>query len=111
VLVRISETLYRAADHIEQNGWYQGYFWPIPRYAAEAPYTAGDPCCAMGAIAVVEDVDPVCQTPDAMRYLAEHLGYEFAARVADWNDMPERTKDEVLAALRGAAERAERAGK
>jgi hypothetical protein len=66
----------------------------------------------LGAIAVVGGVDPVHEDTVAMRYLAEHLGLNGrSSRVADWNDMGERTKEEVLAALRGAALRAERAGK
>jgi len=108
--VRISETLYKAADHIEQNGWYQGYFWPRPDIGWEPPYVDGDPCCALGAIAVVEDVNPHGVDTEAMKYVAEHVGLGTAS-FADWNDDPDRTKDEVLVALRGAAERAERAGR
>jgi len=109
--MKISETLYKAADHIERRGWHQGYFWPGEKEAFEPPYVEGDPCCALGAIAVVENRDPVHETTAAMDYLAEHLGYKMAAFVADWNDMGSRTKDEVLAALRGAALRAEKAGR
>ena len=105
--MKISKVLSKAADHIEKHGWYQGYYWPSPTdYKWREPsYTEGDPCCALGAIAVVEGRDPVHEETAAMEFLAEHIG-ETTAGVADWNDAGSRTKDEVLAALRGAAERA-----
>ena len=54
--MKISETLDRAADHIEQHGWHQGYFWPNDGHElGYPPYVDGDPCCALGAIAVVEE--------------------------------------------------------
>ena len=112
--MKISETLYKAAEHIEVHGWYQGYFWPHEGLG-DPPYTQGDPCCALGAISVVEDSDPVQHDTPAMRELADYLGAKDplggSAPVAEWNDTPLRTKEEVLAALRGAALRAERAGK
>ena len=114
--MKISETLYKAAEHIEAHGWYQGYYWPHPKDRIEPPYVQGDPCCALGAIAVVEDSDPMYDT-DAMKELADYLGIGVglilgkSAGVADWNDTAGRTKEEVLAALRGAALRAEKAGR
>jgi hypothetical protein len=108
--MKISETLDKAADHIVAHGWYQGYYWPTGETLWEPPYTEGDPCCALGAIAVVEGVDPANDVTDAMEFLAQHLG-ETATGVADWNDAGSRTKDEVLAALRGAAERAKVLGR
>jgi len=108
--VKISETLYKAADHIDQNGWYQGWFWP-GEWVGVPPYVDGEPCCMLGAIHLVEGSDPERDEPPAMQYLADHLGMRYAAAAAAWNDMSHRTKDEVLVALRGAAERAERAGR
>lgn len=109
--MKISETLYRAAEHIETYGWHQGYYWPhSDRLSIEPPYIDGDPCCALGAIAVVEGADPTIDTTGAMEELADYVG-ETPAGVADWNDAGSRTKEEVLAALRGAALRAERAGR
>lgn len=113
--MKISEALYKAAGHIEEYGWYQGYFWPDHEVGWEPPYVWGDSCCVLGAIAVVEEVDPINQDTEAMKFLADHLGLKGvvsgSARVADWNDMSMRTKDEVLTALRGAAQRAERLGR
>ena len=109
--MKISETLDKAADHIVTHGWYQGYFWPNDGHElGYPPYVDGDPCCALGAIAVVEEMDQVLVYSEPMRFVGEHLGLK-PAEVADWNDMPYRTKEEVLAALRGAAKRAEVLGK
>jgi hypothetical protein len=112
--VKISETLYKAAEHIEMHGWHQGYFWPHHDRTftfEEPPYTDGDPCCAIGAIGVVEGVDPANVTTDAMEALKTFLGFDFISHVPDWNDSKGRTREEVLAALRGAALRAEKAGR
>lgn len=108
--MKISETLYKAAEHIEVHGWHQGYYWPHPDLSLEPPYIDGDPCCALGAISVVEGSDPVIEATPAMEELALYLGMN-TVLVADWNDMGYRTKEEVLAALRGAALRAEKAGR
>ena len=109
--MKISETLDKAADHIVVNGWWQSYYWPTTSHIlGEPPYVDGDPCCALGAISVVEEVRPTRVTTDAMHFLGGTLGMSGVA-VADWNDAPGRTKDEVLAALRGAAERARVLGK
>ena len=106
--MKISKVLSRAADHIEEHGWFQGYFWPADDYLwSDAPYTDGDPCCAIGAVAVVEGVDPVAFDTEAMQFVAGHLAMT-TARFTDWNDDPKRTKEEVLAILRAASERAKR---
>ena len=109
--MKISETLDKAADHIVEHGWHQGFYWPTVGHALGEPeYVEGDPCCALGALSVVEGVNVYAGLTMAMGFLGQHLGMN-AMSIADWNDTPERTKDEVLAALRGAAKRAEVLGK
>jgi len=105
--VKVSKVLRKAADHIETYGHHKGYFWPDGE-SFDAPYTAGDPCCALGAIAVVEGVDPTIFDTEAMQFVADHLAMT-TPRFADWNDS--HSDVEVLAILRAASEQAKRLGR
>lgn len=74
--------------------------------------------CTSGAIRAINTFNGT-----APKALADYLGLEYTTEVHDdnvvvyessvqaaifrWNDKPERTKDEVVAALRGAADRME----
>lgn len=105
----VADVLDGAAAVIRRNGWHQGAFsaFSSGRKLAERPV------CAMGAINIV-----TCGRPDQSGYgeehtlssaaysaLERHLGIDHSAGA--WNDNPDRTVEEVLAALEGAA-RAER---
>lgn len=85
------EALNAAADYIEQNGWFQ-----------DEPADAGDgTACAIWAL------DEVAGGfyNDARNALVNHLGLrELRLSVIQWNDAPGRTKEEVIAAFRAAAE-------
>jgi hypothetical protein len=93
-------TLNRAADIIEQTGWTQGAF---AIDAAGNPVTALSPTatcyCTIGAIrkAAGGHTRVIARANAA---LCEHLGIR---DTADWNDTAGRTREEVVAALRGAA--------
>jgi len=94
-----SEVLECAAKKIEEEGWVQNNY-----YARDEGY------CVVGAVAA-------CLNPDFTR---NYLGIGQAADVlwqnrpqpmtfltfTRWNDAPERTKEEVIAALLSAAEKA-----
>jgi hypothetical protein len=90
-------TLLAAANYIETHGHCKG------RYGA----TWDDAACAVGAICKVEN-DMERKNAAATR-LGEYLvakreiapSNQFA--IPDWNDKPERTKAEVVMALRQAA--------
>jgi len=113
--------LKRAADVIDKRGWHQGGYtndtgcvctlgalrvaaagvpddapyWDVQSAALDLPGRFDDP-----------DHDEVDRAAVALEdYFGRHniLGWD----VADWNDNPERTKDEVTAALRAAAEEVE----
>lgn len=110
----VADILTAAADLIDKPGaWTQeeyardserhGIGW-LPRLRAD-----GVCFCTVGAIAA--------STPTTVRHwgdiedgpaaqaLADHLGIHRDA-IPDWNDAPERTQAEVVAALRAAADKA-----
>lgn len=114
---QIAADLRAAADVLERDGWTQGSFHRL--------VDEGRIChCAEGAIAVAsgrhEDVrpDPVSNSMvdwkpntdasarhwDALDALAEVID---AHNIPSWNDTPGRTADEVIAALRAAADAVE----
>lgn len=112
--------IYRAAaDVIRENGWHKNeYFRPV----SDVP-PAKCPVCLMGAVLVaavgtpqhIHDEGGECdETCFPLVWLATFMtkaGYcdTDAMGIADWNDEPERTVDEVVAALEAAASAAESA--
>jgi hypothetical protein len=84
----IADVLRRAADRIERLG-----------HCKHALGTIEGPNCLLGAI--IHEADD--------KDLAERAVIHFTARTgiawrATWNNAPERTKEEVVSALRAAAE-------
>lgn len=104
----VRDILLGAADYIEKHGWRQGGFGAWGGRLG--------PCCAAGAIGVMttgEGVGACALGTAAKRQLAAMVTQrqdvplaECVPVIADWNDAPERTKDEVVAKLREAAEAA-----
>ena len=98
-----AETLRKAADVIRERGWYQGDFEKYP----------GGPCCASEAIYRASGVysgnysDQRQLLSKAFDFLSEAAGLSPSELIAPWNDAPERTADEVIAALLKAADLAE----
>lgn len=108
--MQVKELLLKAADHINEVGLHKGNFFE------DYDRMNTGPCCTRGAFEVAagyrqaEDygvIQAALQRIDgARRALAAHLGLELNERdepVAAWNDAPERTKEEVVAALRACA--------
>lgn len=110
------EILTKAAEVIEERGWYQGGFMPSLTDMDPADL----PVCVLAAINVAADHDPdegfgpAGDRQDAALALAEHLGLRAALDDFeeegienvignDWNDRPERTAEQVTAALRECA--------
>ena len=102
-----ADILDKAADLIEQRGWAQGYF---------VDHRGG--LCARGAIYAACGMEP---DPDPHVRIVEWPGWNPADPAWDalcqldtavddfaemWNDAPERTKEEVVSALRAAAQAA-----
>lgn len=116
------EVLSAAADHMEEVGLYKGDFYDPGdrghRYADHAllgPVILGaqqKPCCALGAIYAAAapslrlgmriDTDPLAGRATSL--LVRQIGLEDEVSIPDWNDAPERTQEEVVAALRAAAQ-------
>jgi hypothetical protein len=97
------EVLIKAADLLDSapTAWTQKRIardnkgWPEPPNHPRA-------CswCAMGAIAKVQNLPRAPQLYDsASKLLAHHLKID----IVDWNDAPERTREDVVQALRSAA--------
>ncbi len=91
------EVLRKAAAHIEE------YEWDRLRWGSE-----GNACCAVGAIQAVlghgYDDQWYALRDAATESLRGHVSGEYVTR---WNGTPGRTKDEVIAALLGAADACE----
>lgn len=101
----VPAALNAAADYIDTHGWMQGV------KAYNAVFHPGLPTCASVAVQVVVggeewSTSPTCY--DTFAALSAHLdvAYDFrqpALGIVRWNDEEDRTKDEVVAALREAA--------
>jgi hypothetical protein len=113
--LRAAELLAAAADRIERCGLFQGEYWPISA-GRHTTYVDGDPCCALGALAVAAEFDdaPLADValdtrPElilAIDALTEHIDSPSGgqpAQVPAWNDRPGRTHIKVGSALRAAA--------
>ena len=87
----VADVLHRAADLIERRGWRQG----AARMSNRHCY------CALDALEAVCSDRP--GQVAAFSVLIDTLG---VSSLTGWNDTPGRTKAEVVAAFRDAAERA-----
>ncbi len=93
--MNVAEILEAAADWLECNGWVQG------------KYYQGMSSCSVGAILRVAKVssmllnDDECPTEisEAISAMQKVAG----GPLLHWNDQPERTAEEVVAAFRAAA--------
>lgn len=109
----------RAAEVIKTNGHVKGRFYePLHVDGTNAsPQRPSEECpvCAVGALRVAAGYDPDnglgLESWQAIRFLSPRVysnttDADPVERIADWNDAPERTADEVVAALLDAAEAA-----
>lgn len=125
--MKTSEILDKAADVIDRNGWIKGD-WYEPEERGDAPEDC--PVCAGAAINIAleyapdfdhDDVDvDDGAAADAFSALLRQVVFETRGAptprnliqdIAYWNDEDERTEDQVLAALRAAAEAERSAGR
>lgn len=106
--MKISETLYKAADLLEQNGVCKGSFYRIGPYG-ETRY------CTLGAI---REVVQYYYPRSAIRFLSEFIREEFGSptvdgfkTVAGFNDNRNRKPATIIRTVRRAAAKAEAEGK
>jgi len=94
--VKTSEVLLLAGDVLRERGWRQGWFgFPV------------GPMCMLGACNFAIDGRPdghaaVDTMPEVLDVLDVVTTQDAEGRRAIWNDSPQRTKDDVLAALDAA---------
>lgn len=98
----------RAADIVGRNGLHKGSFCAM---GPDLPKMLSNrACCARGAINLAANGDNPQQISDvgeeAHTALCAYLGIadEEDGSVADWNDDENTTAEQVIAALRGAAQ-------
>jgi len=127
--VKVSTVLTRAAKWIDEYGLAKGNHW---RYRNGRPLREavlvedvqkaidkGCKACTWGGLYIgayepgmaVGDSDEIwARTSEAAGYVREVIDHRFVI-IPDWNDEPERTKDEVVQALKEAAKAARKDGK
>jgi hypothetical protein len=94
---QVAADLRAAAEVLRRDGWTQEKFTSL----------AGCHCAAGAMRMVAEDVE---KWRDAIDALCDGLAIApYPISVYRWNDAPERTADEVIAALEAAADAAEAA--
>lgn len=104
-----ADALEKAAILLESNGLFKGAYYDARQSVRRDRYAEDCRMCTMGAINTA-----VTGNPDATPAWEESHGrvHELYAAVeqflgvrslADWNDAEERTQEEVVAALKGAA--------
>ena len=106
--VLLDKVLLDAAEFLEEKDWCQGAFARNSSYESVSIYNL-DACkfCLAGAVMV--STRAVVVSPGVHRGSILNAAYEkienlIASNVTVWNDKPGRTKEEVINALRKAAE-------
>ena len=100
-----ADVLERAADLLEEFGWCQHqYARTAFGVGVDVDDARAASFCAVGAIdrATLDLAAAPLRSPAVQEFLKDVPGRWFA----DWNDAPDRTKQEVVSALREAAARA-----
>ena len=82
--------LISAADHIEKHGWW------CKKHGANK----GIKACLMTSIWFSSNSNEAIKAADRVTH---YLGFKNRAEAVQWNDAPERTKKQVVSALREAA--------
>lgn len=83
----VKDDLLKAADYIDEHGWCQG--------------DSGD---ASGRVCLVGALEMTINDRRRLKSAADALRHSIGcSRLSRWNDAPERTQAEVVAALRAAA--------
>ena len=104
-----------AADYIERAGLHKGDLYDREFLQGKAPNEPGSysdpledgrvvatetPCCTYGALLAFDYWEGF----RLLMGFERHIGITGTSAVGPWNDAPERTKEEVVAALRSFAD-------
>jgi hypothetical protein len=130
-VVTPADTLRGAAHYLIRHGLHQGTYYPRPDNPADPKYQPFPPACVVGALAMAaygrrrDSVYTAADDSDGLRaltragdaltdYLArteptgsplwEDTDLDFEASPFTWNDDPNRTANQVIAALNAAAD-------
>ena len=96
--MKTSESLAQALSKIESKGWCQGHYAEDERGSDTDP--GSDKAVKFCSLGAVLSLSPYHTSMIAIRYYLE-LATERSS-IASWNDEPERTKEEVVAAYKKA---------
>lgn len=108
----LAEIYLKAAEVIRANGHYKGAYWGRPESEVGVELTAAEcPVCTVGALSVVTSGHPVPAIDEAdgviVHFASRLAGPVNAAAavvaISTWNDAPERTAADVIAAFEQAA--------
>jgi hypothetical protein len=105
--LEIADVLDRAAAHIEKVGWLQGDLYDD--YTVPRKQLTECRVCAMGALNVALHGTPIFPLDLQPHEMTSHEIADIVRRriddveLADWNDAPQRSQDEVTALLRKTA--------
>jgi hypothetical protein len=92
VTLTVPQVLHAAADELELAGWTQGHYHDIDGRRD-----------ALGALAHIAECDPTYTRTETFNTAERHLLAAIDSdSVIDWNDDPERTRRDVVAAFHKA---------
>lgn len=99
--MKLSEILRAGKANIEKHGWGQGI--------GEVLFGRPNKCCALTAISIQKTgcMEQINECVAAVRLFRGVNGFGTSTSVAQWNDAPERTLSDVLAAYDKAITAAE----
>lgn len=109
----VLQIIQNAIQRIEQQGWCQGRLRVIKPDVADPPGTKSGAVCLLGSLreaafdgSVMADPRlPQYQDYIAATHEVAHVIGKQPQYLSMWNDLPGRTKEEVLAALKAAVKR------
>lgn len=104
-----ADVLERAAEKIEKDGWIKGRLWTEKNQNCDAA-AKGSAVCILGAIITVAGGQDRLSSQLAFKQVTENVSPSLGgatqtdgSEISCWNDMPERTVQEVLDVLQLSA--------
>lgn len=110
--MELAEIYRKAADVIRSNGHYKGAYWGRPETGVGVELSAAEcPVCTVGALSIVTTGFPTPLHDEADTVIVDLASRMFGpvneaaavVRIAEWNDVEERTADDVIELFEQAA--------